>query len=395
MSRQRRWSGVVGVIGLVLCAAGAVLEPAHFFRAYLSAYQFFLGLGLGSFVILMIYHLTGGAWGYLIRRILEAGMKTLPLLALLFIPVACGIGYLFPWAQPEVVEASENLRHKQLYLNPPFFWARAVIYFLLWNGFAWLLARWSRRQDETGDPAITHRLGTLSSVGLVVFGITMQFASIDWLMSLQPSFHSTIIGPLYASGMLLSALAFALVVLAFLLPRSALGEFVSIEALNDLGNLLFSFLIIWSYMVYFQFMLVWIANLRFEVIWFLPRSRGGWYWVVWGLVIFHFAVPFFLLLLRSVKRDPSALAKVAALLLITQLVYLYYQVLPVFPDTGVVEHWIDFVTPLGIGVVWLALFLWQLERLPVTARHDANQAAALHYRQVDAEIARIEEFRHA
>src|SRR5260370_21805152 len=215
LGRLRLRSLAVGVMALLICGIGAVFAPTQFFRAYLAAYQFFLGLGVGSLALLMIYHVTGGAWGFLLRRLLEAGMRTLPLLAVLFLPLCFGLGHLFEWANPDAIAASKDFQHKQVYLNPTFFWVRAAVYFAIWINVAYLLDAWSRRQDRTGDADVTHNMGTLSAVGLVLLGITIQFASVDWLMSLEPKFHSTMVGPLYASGQILCAHAFALVVKAW------------------------------------------------------------------------------------------------------------------------------------------------------------------------------------
>jgi hypothetical protein len=382
-----RWSLGVGGLALVVCIIGAFFDPEQFFRAYLAAYVFVLGLPLGSFAILALYHLTGGAWGFLIRRVLEASTRTLPLLAILFLPIGFGAWYIFPWLHwtAEEVAATPNLQIKQVYLNLPFFWVRAVLFFVLWGGFIYLLNAWSWRQDETGDSRLPRRLGRLSAVGLIVYGITLTFAAVDWIMSLQPSFRSTIFGPLVASGQVLSAVAVALIVLAWLVARPPVGRLISLEALNDLGNLLFTFLIIWGYMAWFQFMLIWIANLPSEITWYIDRSEGGWQYVQWALAVFGFAVPFFLLLLRDVKRDAPTLACVAALVLFMQLVCDYYLVTPAFPGTSIARHWMDFLTPLGLGGLWLAYFLWELPRRPLLPRHDDNEKSALHYRRLDVE----------
>jgi hypothetical protein len=391
LGRLRRGALGVGVVALVICGAGAFFSPTQFFRAYLAAYLFYLGIGLGCFAVLAIYHLTGGAWGFLIRRVLEAGMRTLPLLAVMFMPIACGLGYLYPWARPAEVHADPGLQHKEVYLNEPFFWARAVLFFVLWIAVAYLLNAWSRRQDRTGDPALLPRLARLAGIGLVIYGISIHFASIDWLMSLQPAFRSTVFGPIMASGQLLSGMAFALIVLAWLVERPPVADQASVEALNDLGNLLFTFLIIWAYVVFFQFMLIWMANLQYDVRWYLPRIEGGWQWVAWALFLLHFVIPFFLLLLRDVKRDPRALAQVAGLLLFMQLVFMDYQILPDFPDTTLADHWMDFLAPPGLGGIWLAYFLWQLPRSPMLPAHDPNRAAAAHLHEHDLEEAAREE----
>jgi hypothetical protein len=385
----------VGVVALVVCVVGAIFDPQQFFRAYLSAYLFYLGIAHGCFAILMLYYLTGGAWGFLIRRTLEAGMRTLPLLALLFAPIAWGVGYLYPWARPEEAATQAGLRHQEVYLNAGFFWFRAALFFVAWVLLVYLLTDWSRREDQTGDPRYTRRLVRLSGPGLLVYGITITFASVDWVMSLQPAFRSTIFGPLFATGEILAGMACTLIVLAWVVVRPPLAGVISVEALNDLGNLLFTFLIIWAYMAFFQFMLIWIANLPYDSVWYLPRSENGWQYVAWALFLFEFAVPFFLLLVRDIKRNPRALAAVAALVLGMHLVYQYYQVAPPFLAMSLGQHWMDFLTPLAVGGLWLAYFLWQLTRFPVLPRHDANQQAAIHYHELDLEqLAREQELHH-
>ncbi len=242
---------IAGAVGGIACVAGALVAPEAFFSAYLAAFHYALGFGLGCLMLLMIYHLTGGAWGFLLRRILEAGTRTLPVLAALFIPIAIGARHLFPWAQPELADSLRVLQHQRPYMNLPLFLTRGVIYFAIWNGLAFALSRWSRRQDETGDPALARRMSALSAAGLVAVGLTLHFASIDWLMALQPAFRSTIFGPLMGSAQVLSAHAFVLIVLAVLLRRTPVGEYTSPDAFNDLANLLLTFLVVFAYMVYF------------------------------------------------------------------------------------------------------------------------------------------------
>ncbi len=388
LGRWQRGALVVGIAALALCAIGAIFFPGPFFRAYLVAFLFYLSIGQGCFVLLMLYYLTGGAWGFLIRRPLEAGMRTLPLLAVLFVPLGLGAGFLYPWVGPRDGPVSHEWAHRtHSYLNEPFFWARAVIVFAVWLVVAAFLSAWSRRQDATGDPAYARKLNLLAGPGLVLYGITFMFAAVDWVMSLQPAFHSSIIGPLFAAGELLLGHAAALIVAAYLMRRPPLAAVVSDEAVADLGNLLFTYLIIWAYMAFFQFMLIWIANLPGDVAWYVPRTDGAWYYVVWALFVLHFAVPFVLLLFRAVAHDPRALTWVAGLLIGMHLVYLYVVVLPVFPDTPIWQHWMDPLAPVGLGGLWLAFYLWNLGRAPLLPQHDVNQAAALHCHEHDLETA--------
>jgi hypothetical protein len=386
---QRQAAGV-GVVALAICAIGGFLDPTQFFRAYLSAYLLFLGLGLGALVIVLIYNLTGGAWGFLTRRLLEAQMRTLPLLAALFVPIACGVYYLYPWAQPGGIDSPEA-QHREAYLNVPFWWIRAAVFFVAWCGTSWLVGGWTDRLDRADDPSLRERLRRWSGIGLVAYGISMHFASIDWVMSLQPEFRSTIFGPLMATAQLLPAQAFMMVVLSRLVTRPPLDEFVSGKVLNDVGNLLLSFLVLWAYMVFFQYMLIWIANMPADVIWYRPRETGGWQFVAYTLFIANFAVPFFMLLMREVKQTPRLFGPLAGVVLVMQLVYGYYLVQPAFPNTTILNHWMDFLTPLGIGGLWLAYYLWQLSRRPLVPRNDHFEAQAMHLRHLDEEEEAMEE----
>jgi hypothetical protein len=393
LGRLQRLALAAGVVALVLCVLGVWLSPPQFFRAYLVAYLFFLSVAHGCFALLMVYHLTGGAWGFLIRNILESGMRTLPLLTVLFVPLAFGLGQLYLWADPEAVAASHELQHKRVYLNASFFLLRAGLYFALWLTVAYFLSSWSSAQERTGEPRFARKLMKLSGVGLVIYGITLFFATTDWIMSLQPGFRSTIMAPLFASGEILVGLACALVVLAWQVARPPLV--VAGEAVGDLGSLLFTFLIIWAYMTFFQFMLIWIANLRYDVLWYVTGDEPGLEWLARVIFLLHFAVPFFLLLMRPVKRDPRLLAILAGLLLVMHLIYLYYLILPLLPAAPLVEHWLDFVAPVGVGGLWLAYFLWGLKRQPLLPSHDPNEEAAVHLVRLEAERAsRAEEAAH-
>lgn len=299
-------TAAVGVVALAACAIGGLFDPWQFFRAYLTCYLFIVGLPLGCMVLVMIYHLTGGGWGYLMRRLFESGMRTLPIMALLFLPIAAAVSYLYLWAQPDRVAADVELQKKTFYLNVPFFWGRMAASFALWMIIASLLSRWSRRQAETADARFATLLNGIAGPGLLVYGVTIHFAAVDWVMSLQPTFHSSIFGPLFASGQILSAFCLATIVLCSMVLRGELQTVISDKVLNDVGSLLFSFNVIWAYLVWFQFMLIWIADMQTDVVWYAPRFRGGWLWLTLVIVAVHFVVPFFLLLLRAVKQSPRA-----------------------------------------------------------------------------------------
>jgi hypothetical protein len=251
---------------------------------------------------------------------------------------------------------------------------------IIWSLVAGTLDRCSRRQAASGSQQFVPWLRTLSGLGLLTYGVGMNFATVDWVMSLQFPFHSTILGPLMAAGHLLSALAFSILILARLSRRAPVAQVVSPAAVNDLGSLLFAFLVIWSYMVWFQYMLIWIADLPTDVMWYLPRSRGGWQWVAYALLVTAFGIPLSVLLVRRWKRDLNLLARIAALILLTQLAYDFYLVIPAFPDGTIVDNWMDFLMPVGLGGIWVAAFLWQLDRQSYLPRNDFNQNEAIQLR---------------
>jgi hypothetical protein len=370
MRRLGRGALAVGIGGAVLCAIGWGVSPGQFFRSYLVAYLFWLGIALGCLGILMLQHLTGGAWGIVIRRLLESGARTLPLLALLFVPILFGLQELFVWARPEAVAADEILQHKSLYLNVPFFIVRAVVYFAAWTGLAWLLCRWSARQDATGDPRLIRKLGTLSGPGIVIYVLTMTFASVDWVMSLEPHWFSTIFGGLLVAGQALAAMAFVIAALSLLAGRKPLAGVIGSAHFHDLGKLLLAFVMVWSYFAFSQFLIIWAGNLPEEIPWYLSRLTGGWEWLGLALVIAQFAAPFLLLLSRDFKRNANRLARVAALVVLLRLLDMYWMIAPAFDPGAFAIHWLDIVAPLGLGGIWLAVFVWQLGRMPLLPLRD-------------------------
>jgi hypothetical protein len=384
IDRVRRPSLAVGLIALAACGAGWFLAPDAFFRAYLFGFVFFAGLSLGCLAIVMLQRLTGGAWGIPIRRILESGTRTLPLVALLFLPIAFGVRRLYPWARPEEVAKDALLQAKEAYLNVPFFLARAAFYFAVWILFAWLLNRWSLEQDHAGTPALTRRLQMLSAAGLVAYGLTMTFASIDWVMSLEPHWFSTMYGVMTIAGQALNALAFVTAALILMSAQKPFAGYVKTSHYHDLGKLLLAFVMFWCYVAFAQYLIIWAGNLPEEIPWYLRRLSGGWGWIGAALVLFHFALPFLLLLPEGANRNSRILAGVAALVVLMRFVDVYWLVRPVFTQaTGAAAstrfqvHWLDLAAPIGIGGVWLAFFLWQLEERPLLPSKDPEFLEAL------------------
>jgi hypothetical protein len=372
LRRLGRIASVVGLVALAASALGGLLDPTQFFRSWLVAFVFWVGVALGCVALLMIHYVTGGAWGAVIRRMLEAGGRTLPLMAVAFLPVAAGVRTLYEWARPDVVAHDPLLQHKAPYLNVPFFLVRAVFYFAAWILVATLLGRWSLEQDASSDDAPGRRLQQLSQGGIVLLGLTMTFASVDWMMSLEPRWYSTIYGILFMGGSVLSAFAVVIPIAALLAVRGPLAEVVTPDALHDLGKLTLAFVMLWAYFAFSQFLIIWSGNLPEEIPWYLARTRGGWQFVALAIVVFHFALPFVVLLSRDVKRRPRLLATVALALLGMRLVDLFWQVVPAFHGTGVAVHWLDVATVAGVGGVWLAVFVRNLDGRPLLPLRDPS-----------------------
>ncbi len=374
VGRRGQAALVVGVVGLAFCALGWFVSPRSFFIGYLFAELVFLGIALGCMAFLMIHFLTGGKWGWPVRRFFEAAAGTLPLIALLFVPLCFGLHYLYPWAVPAQVAADRVLQHKQGYLNPPFFIVRAAIVFAVWIWLAHLLNKWSREQDLTRDLRPLLRLRKLSGPGLVIYPLTVTVAFVDWVMSLEPDWYSTIFPILVCIGQMLSGLAFVILLLRWLGPRTALSQIIGKENFHHLGSLLLAFTMLWAYMAFSQLLIIWSGNLPHEISWYLHRIAGGWRWVVVFLVLFHFFGPFFLLLSRLNKRSRSTLSAIAAVMLIAHVVDVWWMIVPTFYPQGLHFHWLDLAAFLGIGGVWFAFFLRQLERKPLLPVNDPRFA---------------------
>src|SRR5215470_17821171 len=355
LTRWRKFALRAGIAGLVLTGIGLFVAPIQFFRSYLWAFLFWFGIALGCLPLLMLYHLVGGAWGFTIRRIIESGTRTLPVLAVMFIPILFGIPRLYEWSQPDKVAQIQALQLKHAYLNIPFWIVRTLFYFAVWLFYAYRLNRMSARQDETSDTALPRWFQRFSGPGLVVYGFTITFASFDWAMSLEPRWYSTIYGMLWIVSQALSSLAFAIAMLALLSDRAPMSHVSVPDSLHDLGNLMLAFVMLWAYLSFAQFLIIWSGNLPEEIAWYLNRMRHGWQWVAAALITFHFFVPFILLLSRFRKRRVQWIATVAALVLFMRVVDTYWIVTPAFYGDHLTIHWLDIFALVGISGVWLGV----------------------------------------
>jgi hypothetical protein len=366
-----RRASMAGVVGIVVSAIGWWMDPEEFYLSYLAGWLLWLGVALGAVAILYLTHLARGRWGMLIRRMLEAAAKTLPLLALLFIPVVLGMEHLYKWARPAEVAASELLQHKAPYLNKTGFIARAVAYFLIWIGCSWSLIRMSEKQDETGDPTLSRKMRTWAAPCLGLLSLSATFASFDWLMSLDPYWFSSLFGVYFLGGHGVSAFSFIILMALFLARREPLQAYFTRTQFHDYGKFLLAFVMLWAYFSISQYLIIWMGNLPEETLWFAERNRGGWQWVSLVLVLLHFFLPFLLLLSADLKRKARTLANVAVLLLVVRWLDLYWLSAPTFHH-HLSFHWTNLTTVVGIGGLWLALFFRQLRRQPLLPIRDHN-----------------------
>jgi hypothetical protein len=364
LNRIQRTSLGVGVIALAICVFGAFLDSGAFFRSYLIAYVFWVSLALGSLGVVMLHNLVGGRWGAIIRRFLESGVRTLPLMAVLVIPILLGIPALYEWSHHDVVAQDAVLRHKEAYLNPTAFVLRTALYFIIWIGTSVLLAR----RSAVGPASA--KLKAISAVGIIIFSFSVTFAAVDWIMSLEPHWFSTIYGAIFLVGQALQTLAFCTALLAFVSDRAPLAGRVEASWYHDLGNLILAFTCLWAYTSFSQFLIIWSGNIPEETPWYLRRTAGGWLAVSVLLMVFHFGVPFAILLSRYVKRRGRVLARVCIAIIVMRFVDLVYWIEPAGQHGGFPLGWMSLVALIGIGGVWLWMFLWQLARGPLAYMED-------------------------
>jgi hypothetical protein len=378
LDRFQKGSLVVGLLGLMLCFAGSIHNPGQFFRSYHLAFVFWVGVALGCTAILMLHHMVGGRWGFLLRRLLESGSRTFYLLAVLALPLLFGLRLLYSWADPEKVKLDPILQYKQPYLNVPFFILRTVVYFAAWVALAYFLSKWSQEQDETADPGLAMRLQRLSGPGLLIYGLTVTFASVDWVMSLEPRWFSTIYGMIFMVTQALAAMSIVTIAVILLSTQKPFSDLVTKRVLNDYGNLLLTFTMLWAYLSFSQYLIIWSGNLQEEIPWYVSRASGGWAWVAMALIVFHFAVPFLLLLSRFVKRRTRWLGAVAALQIVMSVIDVFWLTVPAYERSGPQFHWMDWTAILGIGGVWIWRFTANLKNRPLLPLHDPELAAIGH-----------------
>ena len=384
LDRAQQRSLVIGGIGIAVCLVGAFINGQEFLRSYVVAYMLWLGIALGCVALVMLHHLVGGGWGFVIRRLLESGARTFPVLLILGIPFLIGLSPSHAWVRMAALVPKSPPDFKDIYLSPTFFYARTVIYFGAWLILGYVLNKWSFEQDSSTEPnRVAIRLQALSGPGIIIYGMTITYASIDWIMSLEPGWSSTIFGMIFMITEALSAMAFVIIVLMLLSDRKPLSGVVEPHHFHDLGTLLFAFVMLWAYLSFSQFLIIWYGNLREEIPWYMHRTSGSWASLTVIMIVFYFVIPFFLLLSRDVKRRKQVLVKVAVVLIFMTWVNLYWIVMPSFLNNAdgpqIKWLWLNLAAPVGIGGIWVAAFIWQLKGRPVLPLNDPEFTGGAHH----------------
>jgi hypothetical protein len=366
---------IVGVIGAIVLVATGVMWHDTFMRGYLVGFMLWVGMSLGCLALLMLQYVSGGLWGLVSRRFLEAAAKCFPLMAILFIPVALAAPRFYPW-----------VGHQNWWLNFPWFYIRAVIYFVVWTALAYTISSWGARYDEGPAPSLSAKMQAISAPGLLLYVFSITFAAVDWVMSLSPGWVSTIYGLLYLAGQGLSAFAFVIIMLRLVSKYEPYQTLVTKTQVHDIGKLMMAFTLLWAYFSYSQFLITWSANLPEEISWYLHRIRGGWAPVAIFIVMFHFFVPFGIMLSQELKRSLKKLAPLAAFMIFMRVVDLFWYIVPNFNTPGAdkpapfAELQVLIVVAasvIGIGGLWLAFFFFNLRKAPLAPAYDPQMPLLL------------------
>lgn len=380
--------GIVGIVGL---GAGFALGQGHkleLLYSYLFAYLYFLTIALGGLFFVILHHLCRAGWSVVVRRLAEHIAWTMPLFAVLFLPIAISYGDIFYWANAPADDAI--LAHKAAYFEPAFFFARAVFYLVTWILLARFYNRLSKAQDETGGIEATRKMQTWSAISMVLFGVTINFASFDWIMSLDPHWFSTIFGVYFFSGSFVAALATMILIVLQLQRSGQLQNVVTFEHFHDLGKLLFAFTVFWAYIGFSQFMLIWYGNLPEETAWFDHRwGPEGWQMVSIVLAAGHFALPFLFLLFSDHKRRRWSLTFASVWMLAFHAIDIYWLVMP---NLALMDHdtfhdfhpsLINVACFLGVGGLFMAVLAWRMkEPAPLVPIKDPRLAESLAFENI-------------
>lgn len=378
VSRVQRAGWFVGAVALIAAIFGAITSPDKFYQSYLMAYLLVLGLTLGSLGLLMLQHLTGGNWGIIIRRPLEAAAQNIWLVFLMFVPVVLGMNSLYrAWMDPELRKADPLSPLQQWYLTASGFLIRAVLYFAIWFALIWIFNRWSQKQDiDQDDRGLRRSFKLLAGPGIILYVVAMTFASIDWAMSLSPHWASTIYGFIFVAGQAVSAMSLMIAVVVLLSASEPFAGILQKRHLHDLGKLLFAFNMLWAYFDFSQLLIIWSGNLPEEITFYRTRLSGGWGVVAVAVLVFEFAVPFLLLLSEDVKRNPRVISKIALWMIFMRLVDMFWTTRPEL-SARVWPTWLDIVVPVALIGLWVGFFARNLKQRPLLPLGDPKLEEAI------------------
>jgi hypothetical protein len=378
VSRVQRGGWLVGGVALLVAIFGAFFSPDKFFQSYLFSYLLVLGLTLGSLGLLMLQHLTGGSWGIIIRRPLEAAAQNIWLVFVMFVPVVLGMNSLYrSWMDPVLRKTEPLAPFQQRYLTSSGFLIRAVIYFAIWFTLMWIFNNWSLKQDvDQEDRALRRHFKLFSGPGLILYVVAMTFASIDWVMSLSPHWASTIYGFIFVAGQAISAMSLMIAVVVLLSGSEPFAGVLHKRHLHDLGKLLFAFNMLWAYFDFSQLLIIWSGNQPEEITFYRTRLSGSWGIVALIVLVFHFAVPFLLLLSQDVKRNARLVSKIAVWMIFMRLVDLFWMTRPEFTARAL-PTWLDIVVPVALIGLWVGFFAMNLKQRPLLPLGDPKLAEAV------------------
>jgi len=362
-----------GLIGLAASAYGFMTNHDQFAQSYLLSYMYWLALAGGSLGILMLHHMVNGRWGFVIQRPLEAGARTFPLMILLFVPIAFSIHELYEWSHLDVVAHDHILQMKQAYLNETSFLIRAAVYLIVFAVLGAVISKWSNKHDTDEDAKLVDKIRVLAAPGILIFVLITSVMAIDWMMSLEPHWFSSIYGVVFMVGQGLATFAFMSIIAAYMSKREPFKGVTTAQQFHDLGNLMFAFTILWTYMSFSQYIIIWSGNLPEETVWYMQRSNMGgqnWLNVTYVIVAVNFVIPFLLMLFRNNKRNPDRLKLIAFWILVGRAVEYYWLIAPTFRKSATDFHWLDAATFVGVGGIWLAVFFSLLKKRPLIVKHD-------------------------
>jgi hypothetical protein len=377
MERVQRNALFVGLVALLVSLIQLFMNPSHFWQSYLFAYIFWAGLALGCLGVFFLHNVVGGNWGVAIRRLMEAGLQTLWMFVLFAIPIFFALGVLYKWTDASYRAEHFAVGHKAAYLNPTWFIIRTLLYFAIWLFSGLRILKMANEHDRTGDPALFKRIKARSAPALLVFVLTTTYAFIDWIMSLEPDWYSTIYGWMFTVGEVLLTFSFLVAVLVLLSKREPFASFLTRQHYHDIGNLMLAFTMLWAYMSFAQFLIIWAENLPDEIPWYVRRFSGGWGYIAWTISIFMFCVPFFILLQTRIKRNPRALRTVAIWIILMRVLDVFWIVAPAWRQRGLEVYWTDLVALIGLGGIWLAYFIRNLKARPLLASNDPRDTYSL------------------